>query len=119
MTWLVFTLIAMTASGIFGVLTYAEQSAMGDPANGRYRALLFAGVGYSLMAIVGSLIILRFKRIQWRFPIKGMVSGTLAGVASATSALAILLAFEAAGTPAVVMSIFFACVPLVSMRLSL
>ena len=44
MTWLIFTLIAMTASGIFGVLTHTGQRAMGDSANGQYKALLFAGV---------------------------------------------------------------------------
>ncbi|MCE2393394.1 hypothetical protein J4G02_02135 [Candidatus Poribacteria bacterium] len=49
MTWLVFTLIATTASGIFGVLTHAGQKAMADSANGQYKALLFAGVGYSLV----------------------------------------------------------------------
>ena len=27
---------------------------MDDPDNGRYKALLFAGIGYSLVAIVGS-----------------------------------------------------------------
>ena len=49
MTWLVFTLIATIASGIFGVLTHAGQKAMGDSANGQYKALLFAGIGYSLV----------------------------------------------------------------------
>ena len=107
MTWLVFTLIATTASEIFGVLTYVGQRAMRDSANGQHKALLFAGVGYSLVAIVGSSLILKFKGIQWRFPIKGLVLATLAGAASGTTALGILLVFQAEGTPAVVMTIFF------------
>ena len=49
MTWLIFTLIATITSGIFGVLTPAGQKAMGDSANGQYKALLFAGIGYSLL----------------------------------------------------------------------
>ena len=49
MTWLIFTLIATITSGIFGVLTHAGQKAMGDSANGQYKALLFAGIGYSLL----------------------------------------------------------------------
>ena len=119
MTWLVFTFIATTASGIFGVLTHAGQKAMADSANGQYKALLFAGIGYSLVAIVGSVLILRFKGIQWRFPIKGIVLATLVGVASGTSGLSLLLAFGAQGTPVVVMIIVFAGVPLVNAVVSL
>ena len=52
MTWLVFTLIATIASGIFGVLTHAGQKAMEDSANGQYKALLFAGIGYSGLMLV-------------------------------------------------------------------
>lgn len=119
MTWLVFTLIATIASGIFGVLTHAGQKAMADPTQARYKTLFFAGIGYSLVAIVGSALILKFKDIQWRFPIRGMILATLAGAASATTALGILLAFEAAGTPAVVMTILFTGASLINAVVSL
>lgn len=79
MNWLIFTLIAVIASGVFGVLTQTGQRAMQDSTNGQYKVLLFAGVGYSLIAIVESLLILRFKGIEWRFPIKGMLLATLVG----------------------------------------
>ena len=64
MTWLIFTLIATITSGMFGILTHAGQKAMGDSANGRYKALLFAGIGYSLIAIVGSGVVLTTTSAQ-------------------------------------------------------
>ena len=131
MTWLVFTLIATIASGIFGVLTHAGQKAMGDSANGQYKALLFAGIGYSLIATVGSGVMLTVTGAQWSFPmkglslgilagiIKGIVLATLAGAASAATALGVLLAFEATGTPAVVMTILFTGASLINAIVSL
>ena len=88
--WLLFSLIKVGALGIYGILLHASRIAMIDPTHAQYKTLLFAGVGYSLVAIVGSSLILRFRGSQWRFPIKGMVLATLAG-----------------GTPAVVMTILF------------
>ena len=105
--WLLFSLIKVGALGIYGILLHASRIAMVDPTHAQYKTLLFAGVGFSLVAILGSVVILRFRGIEWRFPIKGMVLATLAGVASGTTALGILLAFQAEGTPAVVMTILF------------
>ena len=105
--WLLFSLIKVGALGIYGILLHASRIAMVDPTHAQYKTLLFAGVGFSLVAILGSVVILRFRGIEWHFPIKGMVLATLAGVASGTTALGILLAFQAEGTPAVVMTILF------------
>ena len=117
--WLLFSLIKVGALGVYGTLLHASRIAMADPTHAQYKTLVFAGVGYSLLAIVGSALILRFRGIQWRFPIKGMVLATLAGVASAAGALGILLAFEAQGTPAVVMTIFFTGASLINTVVSL
>ena len=105
--WLLFALIKVGALGVYGILLHASRIAMLDSPHAQYKTLLFAGVGYSLVAIVGSVVILRFKGIQWRFPIKGIIPATSAGAASGTTALGILLAFQAGGTPAVVMTILF------------
>lgn len=105
--WLLFSLIKVGALGVYGILLHASRIAMVDPIHAQYKTLLFAGVGFSLVAIVGSSLILKFKGVQWRFPIKGMVLATLARVASGTTALGLLLAFQAEGTPAVVMTILF------------
>lgn len=80
MTWLVFTLVAAIASGTFGVLTHEGQKAMEDSANGQYKALLFAGIGYSLIAVVGSGVMLAVNGAQWSFPMKGLGLGILAGI---------------------------------------
>ena len=117
--WLLFSLIKVGALGIYGILLHASRIAMADPTQARYKTLFFAGIGYSLVAIVGSAAILKFRGIQWRFPTKGIVLATLAGVASATTALGILLAFEAQGTPAVVMTILFTGAQLINAVLSL
>ncbi len=105
--WLLFSLMKVGALGVYGILLHTSRIAMIDPTQARYKTLFFAGIGYSLVAIVGSALILKFKGIQWRFPIRGIILATLAGAASATTALGILLAFEATGTPAVVMTILF------------
>ena len=117
--WLLFSLIKVGALGVYGILLHASRIAMADPTHAQYKALFFAGVGYSLVAIVGSVLILKFRGVQWRFPIKGMILATLAGVVSGMSGLCLLLAFEAQGTPAVVMTIIFAGVPLVNAVVSL
>ena len=105
--WLLFSLIKVGALGIYGTLLHASRIAMVDSTHAKYKTLLFAGVGFSLVAIIGSSLILKFKGIQWCFPIKGIILATLAGAASGTTALGILLAFSAGGTPAVVMTILF------------
>ena len=97
----------MTASGIFGVLAQAGHKAMKDSANGQYKALLFAGIGYSLVAIVGSGVMLAINGAQWSFPMKGLSWGILAGIAVVGVVFCNLLAFAAGGTPAVVMTILF------------
>ena len=117
--WLLFSLIKVGALGVYGTLLHASRIAMVDPPHAQYKTLFFAGVGYSLVAIVGSALILKFRGIQWHFPIKGMILATLAGAASATTALGILLAFEAGGTPAVVMTILFTGASLINAVLAL
>ena len=117
--WLLFSLIKVGALGVYGTLLHSSRIGMADSTHAQYKTLFFAGMGYSLLAIVGSVLILRFRNIQWRFPIKGMVLATLAGVASAAAALGILLAFEAGGTPAVVMTIFFTGASLINTIVSL
>ena len=117
--WLLFSLMKVGVLGVYGILLHASRIAMADPTQAPYKTLFFAGVGYSLVAIVGSALILKSKGIQWRFPLKGMILATLAGAASATTALGILLAFEAAGTPAVVMTILFTGASLINAVLAL
>ena len=119
MTWLVFTLIAATASGIFGVLTHAAQKAMGDSANGQYKALFFAGIGYSLIAIVGSGVMLAKTGAQWSFPMKGLGLGIWAGIAVVGVIFCNFLAFAAQGSPVVVISIGAAGAPVLNAAIAI
>lgn len=114
MTWLLFTLIATTASGIFGVLTHAGQKAMQDSANAQYKALLFAGIGYSLIAIVGAGVMLTISGAQWSFSINGLGLAILAGVATVGIIFCNLLAFAAQGAPIVVVSIGIVGAPILN-----
>ena len=117
--WLLFSLIKVGALGVFGILLHASRLAMANSTHAPYKALLFAGVGYSVLAVLGSMLILKFKGIHWRFPIKGIILAILAGAASGTAALSLLLAFDAQGTPAVVMTIFFTGASLINAVVSL
>ena len=119
MAWLIFTLIAMTSVGFLGVFTHAGQRGMDDPDNGRYKALLFAGIGYSLVAIVGSGTMLVANGAEWKFPTKGLGLAALVGVAIVVVMLSNLLAFAARGAPVVVMSIGSAGAPVVNAIIAL
>ena len=68
--WLLFSLIKVGLLGIYGILLHASRIAMADSTHAPYKALLFAGVGYSLVAIVGSMLILQFKASNGVFPQK-------------------------------------------------
>ena len=117
--WLLFSLIKVMALGLYGVILHASRIAMADPTNGRHKVLLFAGITYLLIAVIVSISMLVVRGAQWRFPTKGIVFAALAGVVSAMGAVGLLLAFGAQGTPVVVMSIFFAGVPIINAVVSM
>ncbi len=114
MAWLIFALVTVVSWGVYGVFLHSGQLLMDDPENGRYKAFLFVGVAYLLMALIGSLVILFLNDATWRFPAKGVGLSTAAGLVGAIGAFSLLLAFGAKGTPAVVMSIVFAGAPVVN-----
>ena len=114
MTWLIFAAMSVLCWGAYGNLLHTGQMAMADPVNGRYKAFLFVGVAYLLVAVLGSLVILKLNDVQWSFATRGVVWSTVAGIAGALGALGVVLAFGAKGTPPVVMSIVFAGAPIVN-----
>lgn len=115
MSWLGFALITVCSWGVYGVLLHTGTMSMGDPVNGRYKAFLFVGLAYLLVAVLGSLVVLKTNGVHWQsLPAKGIAWSTVAGVAGSIGAFGILLAFSAKGTPAVVMSIVFAGAPIVN-----
>ena len=87
---------------------------MGDPVNGRYKAFLWVGLAYFLVAVLAPLAVLLVKGASWSFTGRGVSWSLLAGIVGAAGAFGVLLAFGAKGAPAVVMSIVFAGAPVVN-----
>jgi len=119
MTWLAFALLTVFTWGVYGVLLHTGQVNMQDPVNGRYKAFLFVGVAYFLVAVIAPLLMLVLTGANWNYPISGMAWSVVAGVAGAVGAFGVLLAFGAKGNPAVVMTIVFAGAPVVSALVAL
>lgn len=114
MTWLYFVLITVLSWGLYGVFLHTGQMSMGDPNHGRYKAFLFVGGAYFLIAVLAPAVMLIAHGASWSFPAKGMLWSTLAGLVGAVGAFCVLLAFGARGIPSVVMSIIFAGAPIVN-----
>lgn len=114
MSWLVFALMTVVSWGLYGVFLHTGQTAMGDPANGRYKAFLFVGLAYFLTAVLAPLFVLKMQGADWSFPVRGAVWSLIAGTVGSIGAFCVLLAFGAKGNPAVVMSIVFGGAPIVN-----
>ncbi|MEM1060279.1 MAG: hypothetical protein AAGK14_13625 [Verrucomicrobiota bacterium] len=114
-TWLYFALMTVCFWGLYGVLLHTGQVGMADPVNGRYKAFLWVGIAYFLVAVLAPLAFLLVQGSDWAFTCNGMLWSFLAGVAGAIGAFGVLLALGAkGGTPAAVMSIVFAGAPIVN-----
>lgn len=113
-TWLTFALMTMAMWGLYGVLLHAGQASMGDVINGRYKAFLWVGIAYFLVAVLAPLVILVVRGATWKMPGPGIMLSLLAGLTGAIGAFCVLLAFAAKGSPSVVMSIIFAGAPVVN-----
>jgi len=112
--WLVFALLTAANWGVYGILLHSGQIGMGDAVNGRYKAFLWVGIAYFLVAVLAPLAILVFRQTGWAMPVKGITLSLMAGVVGAVGAFCVLLAFGAKGHPAVVMSIIFAAAPIIN-----
>ncbi len=112
--WLIFALLTAANWGVYGVFLHTGQLGMGDPAVGRYKAFLWVGIAYFLVAVLAPAAIIVAKQSGWDMPVKGITWSLLAGVVGAVGAFSVLLAFGAKGHPAAVMSIIFAAAPIVN-----
>jgi len=112
--WLTFALMTVASWGLYGIFLHQGQLNMADPAQGRYKAFLWVGVAYFLIAIVGPLVMLLKGGTDWVMPTKGITMSLIAGVLGAVGAFTVLLAFGAGGKPTFVMSIVFAGAPVVN-----
>jgi drug/metabolite transporter (DMT)-like permease len=114
MQWLYYVLLTVATWGLYGVYLHSGQMAMGDPVNGRYKAFLFVGVAYFIIAVLAPLLVLKLNGSDFNFPSKGVWISLFAGALGAIGAFGILLAFGAKGMPTVVMAIVFAGAPIVN-----
>lgn len=121
MSWLVFALMTVGCWGVYGV--FLHKGSMGMKAPGvneapdilRYKAFLFVGIAYFLVAIVGPAVLLIMRGATWSFPSYGLWMSLVAGIVGALGAFGVLLAFGRPGSsPAVVMTIIFAGAPIVN-----
>ena len=65
MMWLVFAILTVASWGVYGICLHSGQVAMGDPVNGRWKAFLFVGIAYFLVAVLAPLTILLLKGASW------------------------------------------------------
>jgi hypothetical protein len=114
MTWLAFALLTVVSWGVYGIFLHTGQMNMQDPVNGRYKAFLFVGIAYFLVAVLAPILMLALSGATWSYPMKGMVWSLIAGIVGAVGAFGVLLAFGAKGNPAVVMTIVFSGAPVVN-----
>ena len=120
--WIVFSLLTVLSWGVYGILLHNGALGMKGTAGGlkaveiaRYKAFLWVGVAYFLIAIIGPCVLLVLKGADWSMPSRGISWSFVAGVAGAFGALFVLMAFGQPGaTPPGVMSIVFAGAPVVN-----
>ena len=134
MTWLLFSLLTVACWGVYGVYLHKGQTGIGlsDPV-ARYKAFLFVGFAYFLVAVIAPLVMLRLNGKPGdtnflAYPVAGQMWSLIAGIVGAVGAFGVLLAFGAApgATPPerasyvpVVMSIIFAGAPIVNAFVSM
>src|SRR5437667_2919000 len=127
MNWLVFALMTVVSWGVYGIFLHTGQTLMkpsgvtaADPSVLRYKAFLFVGIAYFLVAVLAPLVLLMAKGAAFNgYTSKGMGWSLAAGIVGAIGAFGVLLAFGAKGTPPVVMSIVFAGAPVVNALVSI
>ena len=129
MNWLFFAFLTVVSWGVYGVLLHKGTVGMADMVNGRYKAFLFVGIAYFLVAVLAPLVMLRLSGKAGAtnflsYPTQGWVWSLVAGVVGAVGAFGVLLAFGAAPQPKasyvpVVMSIIFCGAPIVNAVVSM
>lgn len=114
MNWMMFAVLTVMMWGLYGVFLHTGRMAMAPGPDGLFKAFLFVGIAYFIVAIVGPLIVLYARGATWSFSPQGIQWSLLAGVVGAIGAFSVLLAFGAGGKPAVVMAIIFAGAPILN-----
>lgn len=119
--WLVFALLVVVFWGCYGVAMHAASVSMssesGDPFS-RYKAYIFVGVAYLVIAVAAPMLLMTTQGASWSFPSKGIMYALFAGTLGALGAFFVLSAMGAVGKRPwmipVVMCVVFAGAPIVN-----
>jgi len=115
LSWLLFAAVTFCSWGLYGPMLHVGSVAMKDQTNGRYKAFLFVGVAYFLVAILAPIVLLLVRRAEWSFPADGWKWSLIAGGLGAVGAFTLLLSLGTGGQPPnVIMSVVFAGAPIVT-----
>lgn len=114
MHWIVFAFMSIASWGLYVNVIHIGTKAMEDPINGRFKAFLFIGLAYFIIAVIGPIAVLLINNAKWEFSTKGIVYSTAAGMAGAIGAFCLQLALFKGGPPTAVGSIIFAGTPIVN-----
>ena len=87
--WLIFALMTVSCWGLYGVFLHSGQLGMADPVNGRYKAFLFVGIAYFLVAVLAPLAILAASGADWHYPMRGMTMSLIAGTVGGLGAFGV------------------------------
>ncbi|MBI1368546.1 MAG: hypothetical protein GC162_07810 [Planctomycetes bacterium] len=125
MMWLVFALLVVVFWGCYGVAMHTAGLEMGgasDPYS-RYKAYIFVGVAYVIVAILAPMVLMGVGGASWAFPTKGIMYSLLAGTLGAFGAFFVLSGMGAVGSRPwmipVVMCVVFAGAPIVNALVAL
>src|SRR5437879_12207298 len=119
LTWLAFAFLTVFSWGVYGVFLHSGQTLMKppgavdiDPSLWRYKAFLFVGVAYFLVAVLAPLAMLLAKGAAFSgYTGRGMGRSLVAGIVGAIGGFGVLLAFGAKPRPPEVLAIVCAGAP--------
>lgn len=116
--WLFFVVGAALSWGAYVPSIHHGQLALPPGANRAFKAFLFVGVAYFLMAVLvpGGILISRPDGAG--FSRQGMIVSTIAGALGALGALCVIFALRAGGKPIYVAPLVFAGAPIVNVIVS-
>lgn len=116
--WLLFVVGAALSWGAYVPTIHHGQLGFGEP-KGPFRAFLFVGLAYFLLAVIVPGAMLAAGAEPRVFPAKGMSMSTLAGVLGALGALCVIFALKSGGKPFYVAPLVFAGAPVINVVISM
>jgi hypothetical protein len=120
-TWMWFVLIAVVSWGAYVPMVHkGAQAFRAGKESGSFRAFLFVGLAYFLMAGAILLYLSVSKAEPLVMTSKGMTTSTIAGILGAAGALGVIFATSRyGGSPLVVAPLVFAGAPIVNTFVSM